>query len=462
MSLISVDASEKNTALLEIEIDKELFAETVTKIYRSKAPNLSVPGFRKGKAPRIIVEKMYGKGLFYEEALSELLPDAVEQALAESKINPVSKPEIDVKSIDDNGVFVTAKYTVKPEVEIKEYKGLEAQKAIVAVSEEDIDSEIAAAQKRNARSLDITDRPAQMGDEANIDFEGFVDGVPFEGGKGEGHKLKLGSGQFVEGFEEQVAGKNIGDEFEVSVTFPEDYQSEDVKGKDAIFKVRLNSIRFEELPEIDDEFVKDVSEFNTLEQYRADVGEKIKERYDKQADYVLEGRLIDSLLANFESDIPDIMIQNEIDNRIQDQAYRMQSQGIEMEQYMKYIGITPEMMRAQFAAGAEKQIKTMLALEKVAALENIEASEDEIEAEYDKMAETYKLEKEAVKERADANLLKNEIAARKTVQFLKENANIAEVEKSSEEFKKELTHDGHDHDGHDHDDEYDDDGESEE
>lgn len=457
MNLVSVDTSEKNTAVLEIEIDKELFGETVTKIFRSKAPGLSVPGFRKGKAPRNIIEKLYGKGIFNEEALNELLPETVEEAVNRSGISPVSKPEIDVKSIDENGVFVTARYTVKPEVEIKDYKGIEVTRTTVTVSDEDIDKEVAIAQKRNARSLEITDRAALMGDEVRIDYEGFVDGVPFEGGKGEDHRLKLGSGQFVAGFEEQIAGKNIGDEFEVLVTFPEDYNSEDVKGKNAVFKVRLNSIRYEELPELDDEFAKDVSEFDTLEQYRADVGEKIKERNRQRTEYSLEEQLVDGIIANFEADIPEIMIQTETDNQVQDYAYRMQSQGIDMDMYMKYTGMRPEDLRAQFAGRAERQVKIRLALEKVAALENIGPSEEEIEGEYDKMAEMYKLEKDEVKNRMDAAAVKSELAVKKTIEFLKANANITEVEKSREEFEKELHESHHDHDHEEDDDDEDED-----
>ncbi|MCL1857893.1 MAG: trigger factor [Oscillospiraceae bacterium] len=457
MSLKSVDTSEKNTAVLEIEIAKNIFDETVTKIFRAKAANMSVPGFRKGKAPRNIIEKMYGKGVFYEEALNELLPQAVDEAVAESKIKQVSRPEIDVKEIDENGVVVTAKFTVKPEVEIKNYKNLEASKTVVIVSPEDIDKEVEAVRKRNARSIEITDRPAQKDDEVNIDFEGFVDDIPFEGGKADGHKLKLGSGEFIPGFEDQITGKNIGDEFDVNVTFPEDYHGEDVKGKEAVFKVKLNEIRYEELPELDDEFAQDVSEFDTLEAYREDVKSKIKERNNKRADVSVEEQLVDGIIANLEADIPEIMITNEVDNQFQDYAYRMQSQGIDMDMYMKYTGMTAEAMRGQFKDNAERQVKTRLALEKIVALENIEASEEDIEKEYDKMAEAYKMEKDQIKERVDANMLKEDITVRKAVEFVKENANITEVEKTLKEFEEELHKHNHDHHGHDHDHDHDDD-----
>ena len=454
MSLKSVDTSEKNTAVLEIEIDINIFNETVTKIFRAKAANMSVPGFRKGKAPRMIIEKMYGKGVFYEEALNELLPNAVDEAVVESKIKQVSRPEIDVKEIDENGVIVTAKFTVKPEVEIKNYKNLEVTKTIVTVSDEDVDKEVAAVQKRQARSVEITDRPAQKDDEVTIDFEGFVDDVPFEGGKAEGHKIKLGSGEFIEGFEDQIIGKNVEEEFDVNVKFPEDYHGEEVKGKEAVFKVKLNAIRYEELPELDDEFAQDVSDFSTLEEYKADLKSKIAERNGKRAETVVEEQLVDGILANLEVDVPEVMITTEIDNQFNDYAYRMQSQGIDMDMYMKYTGMTAETMRGQFKDNAERQVKTRLALEKIVALENIEASEEDIEKEYDKFAEAYKLEKDQIKERVDANILKEDIAVRKAVEFVKENANITEVEKTLKEFEEELrSHHHHDHEhDHDHDD----------
>ena len=451
MGLKSVDTSEKNTAVLEIEIAKNVFDEEVTKIFRSKSGGLSVPGFRKGKAPRNIIEKMYGKGVFYEDALNELLPQAIDDALAESKIQAVSKAEIDVKTIDENGVNLTAKYFVKPEAEIKNYKGLEATKTIVSVSGEDIDKEVEAVRKRNARSIEILDRPAQTGDEAAIDFEGFIDGVPFEGGKGEDHKLKLGSGQFIPGFEEQIVGKNIGEEFDVNVSFPEDYHGEDVKGKAAVFKVKLNALRFEELPELDDDFAQDVSEFDTLEQYREDVKTKIKERNDKRSEYSVEEQLVDGILANLEVDVPEIMIETEIENHVRDYAYRLQSQGIDMDLYMKYMGMTEEAMRGQFRETSERQVKTKLALEKIVALENITANDDELEKEYDKIAEMYKLEKDQVKERVDIKLVTNDIVVGKAVEFLKANANITEVEKTLKEFEEDLRKSNEAHGHHVHD-----------
>ncbi|MCL2096522.1 MAG: trigger factor [Oscillospiraceae bacterium] len=440
MGLLSVDTSEKNTAVLEIEIAKNIFDETVTKIFRSKSANMSVPGFRKGKAPRNIIEKMYGKGVFYEDALNELLPSAVDEALEESKIKAVSRAEVDVKSIGEEGqgVVITAKYFVKPEVEIKNYKDLEASKTIVTVSDSDIDKEIEAVRKRNARSIEVSDRAAQTGDEAEIDFEGFIENVPFEGGKGENHKLKLGSGQFIPGFEDQIVGKNTGEEFDVRVNFPEDYHSEDLKGKPAAFKVRLNSLRYEELPEVDDEFAQDVSDFQTLEEYRADIKAKIQEKNNSRSEYSVEEQLVDGIAANLEADIPEIMFTTEVDNQFQDYAYRMQSQGIDMNLYMQYTGMTAESIREQFRVTAERQVKTRLALEKIVELENIEATDEELEEEFGKIAETYKMEPDEVKEKMDAALVRTDLAIRKAVDFVKANAKITEVEKTLEEFEEEL------------------------
>ena len=438
MGVISIDTAEKNTAVLEIEIDKGVFDETVSKIFRSKAGGLSVPGFRKGKAPRNVIEKMYGKGIFYEDALNELLPQAIGEAEAESKIKAVSKPEIDVKAIDETGVTVTAKYFVKPEAEVKNYKGLEASKSIITVSDEEVDKEIEAAQKRNARSIEITDRPAREGDEATIDFEGFIDGAPFDGGKGTDHKLKLGSGEFIPGFEEQIIGKNTGEEFEVNVSFPDDYHGEDVKGKAAAFKVSLNALRYEELPELDDEFAQDVSEFDTFEEYRADVKAKIQEKNNSRSEYALEEQLVDGIIANLEADIPEVMITSETDAKYRDYAYRLQSRGIDMDLYMKYTGMTEEAMRAQFKTGAERQVKVRLALEKIAALENIEATEDDLDKEYGKLADMYKMEKDQIKETVAADLIKEDVAVRNAVEFVKANANITETEKTLQEFEEEL------------------------
>ena len=457
MSLKSVDTSEKNVAVIEFDIAKNIFDETVTKIFRSKAPNITVPGFRKGKAPRNVIEKMYGKGMFYEDAINELMPAALDEAMAESKVEAVSRPEIDLKSLDEDGVILTAKVFTKPDVEIKNYKGLEATKTVIIVTEDDVNKEIERIRKRNARSVEITDRPAQIGDDVKIDFTGYIGGEAFPGGDGKDYNLKLGSGQFIPGFEEQVAGKSTGEEFEVNVTFPKEYHDENLSEKEAVFKVILNEIRFEELPELDDEFAQDVSEFDTLEAYKADVRSKIEQSNDKRAEFAVEEMLVDGIIANMEADIPEVMITDETEHQFQDYAHRLQNQGINMDLYLKYTGMTVEAVKAQLRVNAERQVKTRLALEKIVALENIEATEEDIEKEYDAICETYKMEREDAMKRIDAEMLKKDITIRKAVDFIKDSANITKEEKTAEEFAKEHEHDGHNHghDGHDHDHEHD-------
>ena len=462
MSLKNIDTSEKNIAVLEITIDKGIFDETVTKFFKKNSSQMAVPGFRKGKAPRSIIEKMYGKGVFYEDALNELMPDAVNEAITESKIKAVSRPEIDVTSIDENGVLFTAKVYTKPEVEVKKYKGFEATKTVITVVDEDINSEIDRAKKRNARSIQVTDRAAQDGDETVIDFEGFVDGVPFDGGKAEKHTLKLGSGQFIPGFEEQIVGKSIGENFDVNVTFPEEYQSEELAGKAAVFNVTLHEIKYEELPELDDEFVKDVSEFDTVDEYKADIKSNIEKRNDRGAETAVEEQLVDGLIANLEADIPEVMIETETDNQLQDYAYRLQQQGIDMNLYMQYTGMDMTQMREQFKVNAERQVKTRLALEKIVELENIEATEEEINKEFVNISEAYQMPIEEAKEKIDESMLKEDIVMKKAVELVRANAIVTTVEKTAEELRKEReenkddeNHVGHIHDencDHDHDD----------
>ncbi|MCL2099135.1 MAG: trigger factor [Oscillospiraceae bacterium] len=434
MSLKSLDKPEKNLAVLEILIEKKGFDETVTKIYRKKAPQLSVPGFRKGKAPRPVVEKMYGTGIFYEDAINELMPDALEAAIKESGIEPVSRPEIDLKDIGEDGVIIEAKLYTKPEVELKEYKGLEVTKTIITVSDEDIDKEIGKIRERNARSIEVTDRAAQNGDTVILDFEGFIDGVPFEGGKGTDHELKLGSGQFIPGFEQQIEGKNNGDEFDVNVTFPETYNKAELAGRPAVFKCVLNEIRYDELPELDDEFAQDVSVCNTFAEYRAEIKTKLEEANNKRSEFALEEQLVDVLTANLEADIPECMFEDETDNHFRDYAYRLQSQGINIDLYMQYTGQDIETVKNALRPNAVRQVKMRLALEKIIALENIEASEEDAEEEYKKLAETYKMEIDEVKKRIEPENMKKDLAVRKAVEFIKENANIKTEELTAEEF----------------------------
>ena len=424
MASIKAKEIEKNKYEFEFLIEKEAFDAEVNKVYRKNVSKMNVPGFRKGKAPKHVVEKLYGATVFYDEALDNLLPAAYEAALASTKLEAVSRPEIDIVSIDEKGVALKAQVWVKPNVEISAYKGLEVVKEEVVVSDEDVMKEIDATRERNSRMLTVEDRPAQNGDTAVIDFEGFLDGVAFEGGKGEKFPLELGSGSFIPGFEEQLVGKNIGEEFDIDVTFPEDYGAENLAGKAVVFKIKIHELKVKELPELDDEFVKDVSEFNTVEEYKADIKAKITERREKEAESKLENAILDALLANVTVDIPECMIEQEIDGYIRDYEYRLKSQGASLEMYFQYTGMTMEKFRESFKAEAEKQVKIRLALGKIVKLEKIKALKKDIEAEYKKIAEGYNVDIETVKNSIPESGISEDIVLRKAVDLIKENAVI--------------------------------------
>ncbi|MBE6689469.1 MAG: trigger factor [Ruminococcaceae bacterium] len=434
MSLKKVNNPEKNVAELELFIAKDVFEAEVLKVYKKNAPKINVPGFRKGKAPKSIIEKMYGKGVFYEEALNNLIPGEYDAAVKESGIEPVAQPEISAVDMTDEGVELTAKVFVKPEINVTAYKGLEAEKVVRTVTDADVDREVDMARERNSRLIEVTDRAAAMDDTANIDYLGKVDGVAFEGGEAKGHDLKLGSGQFIPGFEEQIVGHNIGETFDINVKFPEEYHAEELKGKDAVFTVTLNALKVKELPALDDEFAKDVSEFDTLAEYKADVKAKIEKRYNDAAEGAVAEQLYDALIANIEGEIPQVMFDQEVDSMVNDYAYRMQSQGIDLDMYFKYTGTTIDDLKTQMKPGAERQVKVRLALEKLVALENITPSDEDVEAEYKTVAEAYKMEIEKVKEALDVETVKKDLAMRKASDFLKENAKITEV--SAEEKEK--------------------------
>ena len=424
MASIKAKEIEKNKYEFEFLIEKETFDAEVNKVYRKNVSKMNVPGFRKGKAPKHIIEKLYGATVFYDEALDNLLPTAYENALAATKLDAVSRPELDVVSIDDKGVALKAQVWVKPNVEISSYTGFEVSKEAVEVTEEDIMKDIDATRERNSRMLSVEDRAAQDGDQAIIDFEGFLDGVAFEGGKGEKFPLGLGSGSFIPGFEEQIVGKNIGDEFDINVTFPEDYGAENLAGKEVVFKIKLHELKVKELPELDDEFVKDVSEFNTVDEYKADIKAKITERREKSAESKVENDLLDALIANTECDIPDCMIQQEIDGYIRDYEYRLQAQGGNLEMYFQYTGMTMEKLRENFKSDAERQVKIRLALAKIAKTEKLKALKKDIEAEYKKIATGYNVDIETVKASIPESGISEDIILRKAVDFVKENAVI--------------------------------------
>ena len=426
MSLKSVKNPETNVVEIEFTADKETFDAAVNRAYKKQVGSITVPGFRKGKAPKHIIEKMYGKGVFYDEALNDIAPKAYEDAIKDQNFQIVSQPEFDVTDIGDEGVTFTAKFYVKPEVEIADYLGIPATKTVREATDDEVNAEIEQTQKRNSRQVEITDRAAQNGDIAVIDFDGYVDDKPFDGGKAEKYNLTLGSGSFIPGFEEQIVGKNIGDEFDVNVTFPEDYHAKELAGKPAVFKVKLHELKFNELPALDDEFAKDVSEFDTFDEYKADVKAKINDRYKAQADGEVEEQLISALNEKLKAEIPEPMYVAETENFVRDFDNRLRMQGLDLKTYFKYTGLDLDALRKQMRPQAERQVKTRLALEKIAALENIVPTEEEINEEYDKIMKAYNLEADKVRELVAEDMVKEDVAVKKAVDLVKEKAVITE------------------------------------
>ena len=422
----TVEKVDKNVVSFEFSVSAEEFETGIEKAYRKNVGKINVQGFRKGKAPRKIIEKYYGAEIFYEDAINIVLPDAYDKAVEENKIFPVDQPEIDIKGeiSKENGVTFTAKVTVKPEFELGTYKGVSATKVSHRTLKKDIDAEIDKMRERNSRLVTVEDRAVQKDDIANIDYEGFVDGVAFEGGKGEGFDLTIGSGQFIPGFEDQLIGKNTGDEVDVNVTFPEEYHAEDLKGKAAVFKVKINSVKFKELPELDDEFAKDVSEFDTLEDLKKDVKEKLSAAGKEKAKHETEENVVKAVCDNTEIDIPDAMINSQIEKMIRDFDMQLRYQGLNLEQYMKYTGLTIDSIKEQYKEEAAKNVKTSLVLEKVCSVENIEATDAEVEKEYNTMAEQNNMKVEDIKKYVNEVDVKERIKAQKTIQFLVDNADF--------------------------------------
>lgn len=426
MSLKNVSTPETNVRELEISIEKASFDAAVMRAYKKKVGTIAIPGFRKGKAPKSVIEKMYGSDFFYNDALNDILPDAYEEAVKESGLEPISQPEFDFGSFEGDEITVKAKFYVKPEVEVADYFGFELEKTITPVKDEDVDAEIERRRRTNARMVEVTDRAAQNGDTVTIDYCGSIDGVEFAGGKDEGHKLKLGSGSFIPGFEAQIEGHNVDDKFDVNVTFPEDYHAEDLKGKAAVFACKLHKIEFEELPELDDEFAKDVSEFDTLAEYKADVKAKLTERSDNIATNLLEEKLIDALLAKTTVEVPPVMIENEVFSELRNFETRLMQQGMNLDIYMQYTGATIDDLKEQARPQAERQVKTRLALEKVATLEKIEVTDEEIDAEYASISESAKMEVEKVKEQVTKEDVDYHLTLKKALDMLREKAVITE------------------------------------
>lgn len=431
MSLIKAEKGEHSSYSLEFSVDKATFEDAITKVYRKKAPQITVPGFRKGKAPRSVVEKIYGKAAFYEDAMNEVIPNAYEAAVKEAGIKPVGRPAFDVVSMDD-GVVFSAKVDVEPEITIADYKGIPATKPAVSVTDDEVNAEIDIVRQRNAREIEITDHAAETGNTVKIDFEGFIDGTAFEGGKGEDHSLKLGSGQFIPGFEDQIVGHHIGDEFDVNVSFPADYHAEEFAGKPAVFKTKLNAITRVELPELDDDFAKDASEFDTMDEYRADVRAKLEKRKAESADAEVEGQLADALIEKVQGEIPASMIEAETENYVRDYDSRLRAQGMDLNTYLKYTSMTLDQLRDQLRPNAEKRLKYRLALEKIAELEGIKVSDEEINAEIKKLADAYHMPEDQIKALVSNEDMGKDIAVRKAMDLVKADAVITDAPKAEE------------------------------
>jgi len=437
MSLKSQETIGANQRKITFTVERPVFDKAVDKVYRRQVKNITIPGFRKGKAPRAIIEKMYGKEVFFEDAVNDCIPDAWDGISGEITETIVSRPEFDVVTIDENGVELSATFFVKPQVEISDYLGIPVNRPAVKVTDEEVDEEIKRVQNRNSRMIEVSDRPAQNDDLVNIDFEGFVDGEAFEGGKAEGHQLKLGSGQFIPGFEDQVVGHAIGDEFDVVVTFPADYQAENLAGKEATFKCKLNGIKYTELPVLDDEFARDASEFDTLDEYKEDIRKHLEEDHKKAADNKVDEELIDALIEKLEADIPECMFENETENEVRDYDNRLRMNGLDLKTYFQYTGLDLDALRKQMRPTAERQVKTRLALEKIAALENIAVSDEEIEEEYKRLSEQFGMEVDKVKEAVDTKSVTEDLKVKHAIDLVREKANITEAAPKTEEPKAE-------------------------
>lgn len=423
---LQVEKLEKNMAKLTIEVSPEELEGALQHAYLKNRKQITIPGFRKGKVPRQIIEKMYGPSFFYEDAVNELIPSAYEKAVDECELELVSRPEVSIVQLEKGKPFIfTAEVAVKPEVELGQYKGIEVEKQDTAATDEEVDKEIDKERESNSRSITIEDRPVQDGDMTVIDFEGFVDGTPFEGGKGTDYSLTIGSGAFIPGFEEQLIGAEIGKETEVNVSFPEDYHAKDLAGKPAVFKCTVKEIKVKELPELDDDFAQDVSDFDTLEEYKADVRKKIEERKAASAKAKKEDAVIEKIIEGAKMEIPDAMVKTQAEQGVDEFAQRLQMQGMSIEQYLQYMGGSIDAMVEQYKPQALKRIQSRLVLEAVVAAENLEVSDEELEAEYSRMAEQYKMEVEKLKELfsdADKKNIREDLAIQKAVDLVTEAA----------------------------------------
>lgn len=425
MSLKATNNVETNKYELEIEISAADFEAAIEKAYLKARKNIAMPGFRKGKAPRKLIEKEYGEQVFFEDAVNLLYAPVVNGAVEESGLELVTRPEVEVTEISkENGVKLKATCITKPEVEVKDYKGIEVEKVVNPVTDEDINKQLDALREKNVTVETVDDRAAENGDDVVIDFEGFKDDVAFEGGKAEDFTLSLGSGQFIPGFEDQIVGHNAGEDFDINVTFPEEYQVKELAGAPAVFKIKLKSISKKVMPELDDDMVKDSTEFDTVDEYKADVKKKLEEANEKHADSEVEAKIFDKVIENMTAEIPQVMFDNRVNEMISELEQRLAPQGISLDLYMQYTGQTIDTVKKAYAEQAEKQVKLRLALEKIAKLENIEVTEDELKAEFDKLAEAYKLDVDQIKQFIHDDDLKKDIAVGKAVDLIKDAAVI--------------------------------------
>lgn len=425
MSLKATNNVETNKYELEIEISAEDFEAAIEKAYLKARKNIAMPGFRKGKAPRKLIEKEYGEQVFFEDAVNLLYAPVVNGAVEESGLELVTRPEVEVTEISkENGVKLKATCITKPEVEVKDYKGIEVEKVVNPVTDEDINKQLDALREKNVTVETVDDRAAENGDDVVIDFEGFKDDVAFEGGKAEDFTLSLGSGQFIPGFEDQIVGHNAGEDFDINVTFPDEYQVKELAGAPAVFKIKLKSISKKVMPELDDDMVKDSTEFDTVDEYKADVKKKLEEANEKHADSEVEAKIFDKVIENMTAEIPQVMFDNRVNEMVSELEQRLAPQGISLDLYMQYTGQTMDTVKKAYAEQAEKQVKLRLALEKIAKLENIEVTEEELKAEFDKLAEAYKLDVDQIKQFIHDDDLKKDIAVGKAVDLIKDAAVI--------------------------------------
>lgn len=424
MSLKSSTLKEANTYEVEVSVDGETFRAAVDKVYKKEVKKINVPGFRKGKAPRMIIEKMYGEEIFYDDAMQDCYPAALDAAAKEADLKVISVTALEATEVSKDGFTFKATVIVEPEIEIKDYKGIEVEQMSTEVTEDMIDHEIEHVRERNSRMVTVEDRAAEDGDTVVIDFEGFCDGEAFEGGKAENYNLELGSGNFIPGFEEQIVGHSTDEEFTIDVKFPEDYQAENLKGKDAQFKIKLHEIKKKELPEVDDDFVKDVSEKDTVAEYRDELKEQIAHRLEHEAEHDLEHKLTDAVIDKVEGEIPQQMYDNEAQNMMREMDMRLRSQGMDMNTYLKYTGMEADAVLEMYKPEAEKRVKMRLALEKIAKLEEIKPTEEEIEAEYKKMADAYQMDVEKVKEIIPTESVTEDLSVELAMKLVKDNAVI--------------------------------------